>query len=331
MAQQTHDMYFADEKAHRRWKIGFYSSRIFIYLFLTLFGLFIILPFWFMIVTSLKAPNIYTHELSHGVSLWVSEPTFHNFQVIFGIVTEDGRVIAELTAEEYRQAEINGQISSSYNFGRYFLNTFIFATVSTALTVITTVLAAFAFARLDFKGKNALFAVLIATMMVPGEMMIITNYQTIMGFGWKDTFAGLILTNFVSIFYIFYLRQTFATIPNELYLASKVDGYGEFEYLWKVMIPIALPTITTITILSVMGAWNAFIWPNLVANGTHPIFGNDMRLVSNGLMSIFSAQAQGKDTIMVAGSMVVTAPLILIFILFRRYIMRGISRSGIKG
>lgn len=312
--ENNQDMYFADKRSQQIWRAKHIISRIFLYLFLTLFALFILLPFWFMVITSLKHPDAYEAErINSVVKLWADHPTIYNFQVIFGMPME-------------------GEVASvNYNFGQFFLNTIIFALIATSLTVVSTVLTAFAFARLDFKGKEALFALLLATMMIPGEMMIITNYQTIDGWMWKNTFAGLTLTNFVSVFYIFYLRQAFQMIPNELYLASKVDGYGEFQYLWKVMIPVAMPTITTITILSVMGAWNAYIWPRLIANGTHPKFGNDMRLVSNGLMSLFKSAADGKDTIVIAGSMVVTAPLLLIFVIFRQYIMRGVSRSGIKG
>ena len=172
----------------------------------------------------------------------------------------------------------------------------------------------------------------MATMMVPGEMMLITNYQTTMSLGWRNTFAALILVHGVSVFYIFYLRQTFQQIPNELFLAAKVDGYGHFQYLIKVMVPIAMPTIVTIMILSLMGAWNAYIWPNLVASGKNPYFGNDMHLVSNGLMAKFQAsEFASDDPAKICGSMFATVPLFIFFLIFRKYIMRGVSRSGIKG
>ena len=161
--------------------------------------------------------------------------------------------------------------------------------------------------------------------------MVITNFQTIMALNWDNKYVALILTHAISVFYIFYMRQTFQQIPNELYLAAKVDGYGDFKYLWKVMIPIAMPTIVTIIILSLMGSWNAYIWPNLVASGTHPWFGNSMKLVSNGLMATFSSEFSSQDEVMLAGSFVVTLPLFIFFLCFRKYIMRGVSRSGIKG
>ena len=164
--------------------------------------------------------------------------------------------------------------------------------------------------------------------------MVITNYQTVQALNWANTFASLIFVHGVSVFYIFYLRQTFSSIPNELFLAAKVDGYGHFRYLFRVMIPIAMPTIMTIAILSLMGAWNAYIWPNLVASGTNPIIKNwSMLLVSNGLMSLFTNSETGvsEDTVRIAGSVIVTAPLFVFFLIFRKYIMRGVSRSGIKG
>jgi multiple sugar transport system permease protein len=230
---------------------------------------------------------------------------------------------------------ITGELmeSKGNNFGVFFLNTFIVAVGSTTVTVVTAVLAAFAFARLQFKGKEALFALLLATMMIPGEMMVITNYMTVRMMGWMNTFAALILVHGVSVFYVFYLRQTFQQIPNELYLAAKVDGVSDLGYLWKVMIPIAMPTIVTIIILSLMGAWNSYVWPLLVANGGWK-YNKDysMQLVSNGLMSLFTSDiADGQDAIKIAGSMVVTFPLFVFFLIFRKYIMRGVSRSGIKG
>ncbi|MCH3977168.1 MAG: carbohydrate ABC transporter permease [Bacilli bacterium] len=305
MAQ--HEMYFASEKERKIWRTKFIISRVLLFTFLTLFALFILLPFWFMIVTSLKSSDAYQIEQQRKIlRLFIpfNEISFLNFSKIFG---------------------------TKGNFGQYFLNTAIVAIASTAFTVVTSVLAAFAFARLEFKGKNLLFTIFLATMMVPGEMMIITNYQTAISLQWANTFAALILVHGISVFYIFYLRQTFQQIPNELYLASKVDGYGEFHYLVKVMVPIAMPTIVTIIILNMMGSWNAYIWPNLIASGTNPITGQDMKLVSNGLMSLFTSEFKSEDTVKIAGSMVVTAPLLLVFIFFRKYIMRGVSRSGIKG
>lgn len=316
-------MYFADESARKRYIAINIVKKVFLYLFITIFALFMLTPFLFMIFASLvdatafEQFTLFADFSKLGFENW----TFSNYQAIF--------------AKTYIN-NLGKEVARS-SFAQYFLNTIIVAVSSTAVTVVTAVLAAFAFARLEFKGKNLLFALLLATMMIPGEMMVITNYQTTIQLDWKFTFSALIFVHGVSVFYIYYLRQTFQQIPNELYLAAKVDGVTDIGYLFKVMIPIAMPTIMTILILSLMGAWNSFIWPNLVANGNwlqgKGVKTNyDMRLVSNGLMSLFSSDiAKGQDAIKIAGSMVVTAPLFVFFIIFRKYIMRGVSRSGIKG
>ena len=303
------DMYFADEKARKRYQITNIITKILLYTFLTIMAIFMLIPFYWMINTSLKSRAIMLEENSRGMPYFFApNPTLDNFKII--LIGSSGR---------------------SSEFLQYFLNTLIVGICSTIITVVTTVLAAFAFARLEFKFKEPIFMVLLATMMIPGEMMVITNFQTIMALNWDNKYVALILTHAISVFYIFYMRQTFQQIPNELYLAAKVDGYGVFKYLWKVMIPIAMPTIVTIIILSVMGSWNAYIWPNLVASGTHPWFGNSMKLVSNGLMATFSSEFSSQDEVMLAGSFVVTLPLFIFFLCFRKYIMRGVSRSGIKG
>jgi multiple sugar transport system permease protein len=208
-----------------------------------------------------------------------------------------------------------------------FLNTVFVGLVSTILSLVVTVLSAFAFARLEFKGKNALFAMLLATMMIPGELFTITNYQTITRFGWTGTFTVLIVPFLVSVFYIYLLRQNFLQIPNELYLAAKVDGTSDLKYLWKVMIPLSLPTLISITILKMMGSWNSYMWPRLVAN-------DDLhKLVTNGLRSAFTVAETGETNypVQMAAVAIVSAPLFLVFIFLRKYIMKGVSRSGIKG
>lgn len=303
-----HEIYFATSGQMRQYKAKKIVTQVLLYAFLTIIGLFIVLPFYYMIITSLKGTAAYDLEQSNGqLVLWLNQTNF--------------------SIEQY--GKVFGQ---GGDFGTYYLNTVIVATLSTAFTVVTTTFASFAFARVEFKGKNAIFMILMATMMVPGEMMILTNYQTTMSLGWRNTYAALVLVHGVSVFYIFYLRQTFQQIPNELFLAAKVDGYGHFQYLLKVMIPIASPTIVTIMILSLMGAWNAYVWPQLVASGTNPVFGNDMHLVSNGLMAKFqSTEFSSDDPAKICGSMFATVPLFIFFLIFRKYIMRGVSRSGIKG
>lgn len=293
------ELYFADENALKRYKIQKISFNILVYGFLSIMALFMLIPFYWMIVTSLKNDAVYEAEqISKTLNFFPTSPSLENYGVVLG---------------------------KSSGFIRYFGNTIFVALCQTALTVITTVLSSFAFARLEFKGKNVIFSILLSTMMIPGELFLITNYQTVMQWKWGDTYQALILTHCISVFYIFYLRQTFQQIPNELYLAAKVDGYGDFKYLAKVMIPMAMPTIVTIIILGVMGAWGAFMWPTLVANS------ENMRLVSNGLMAKFSGEFASRDNVKLAASVVVTTPLFIFFLCFRKYIMRGVSRSGIKG
>jgi multiple sugar transport system permease protein len=297
-----HELYFADNKALRNYKVKRVISNIVLYGFLSILAAFILIPFYWMLVTALKSNALLETEQITGVfSFFPAEITFANFVTVFG-----------------RTAQVN--------FGRYYLNTIYVALASTAITLVTSTLAAFAFARLNFKGKELLFTILLATMMVPGEMMVITNYQTVSIINWRDTYEALIFTHAVSVFYVFYLRQTFQQIPNELYLAAKVDGYGDFAYLWRVMIPIAMPSLITVIILTIMGTWNAYIWPALITES------QDMQLVANGLMSIFqSAEYALWNNIKLAASVVVTTPLLVFFLVFKKYIMRGVSRSGIKG
>ena len=306
-------MYFADEKARKIYMTKQILGKVFSYLFLTIFALFMLAPFVLMVVGS-----------------FVNYESFHKFSVEADF-SYLGFAGGNWGFKNY--AEIFS-ISSTVNFPVYFLNTFIVAIGSTTVTVVTAVLAGFAFARLEFKGKEALFALLLATMMIPGEMMVITNKMTVDQLNWRNTFAALILVHGVSVFYVFYLRQTFQQIPNELYLAAKVDGVSDFGYLLKVMVPIAMPTITTIIILSLMGSWNSYVWPNLVANGTWGETNHSMKLVSNGLRDAFAINDNGetnREAVKIAGSMVISTPLFIIFIIFRKYIMRGVSRSGIKG
>ena len=322
-----HVTYFADEASRKAYMRKQIISKVFIYLFLTIFALFLVTPFIIMIIGSfVKAESFYKFSTQADISyLSFKNWGISNYKVVFV-----KKAVDPLTGEQV--------LKNTYNFGAYFLNTFIVAVGSTTVTVVTAVLAAFAFARLEFKGKEAVFAVLLATMMVPGEMMVITNYMTVLQLKWTNTFAALILVHGVSVFYVFYLRQTFQQIPNELYLAAKVDGVGDIGYLWKVMIPIAMPTITTIIILSMMGAWNSYVWPQLVTDNqgwklsADPNNPHTMMLVSNGLRSMFAQDADSQfDAIKLAGSMVISAPLFVVFICFRKYIMKGVSRSGIKG
>ncbi|MBQ4111876.1 MAG: carbohydrate ABC transporter permease [Clostridia bacterium] len=269
--------------------------QVLLYTFLCVMALIVVFPFYWMIISSLKSTVEYRLPV----------PTLFPREIMWGNYVE---------------------AFSAANLGRLFLNTVFVGVVSTLLSLVITVLSAFAFARLEFKGKNALFAALLATMMIPGELFTITNYITVNNFGWIDSYTVLIVPFLVSIFYIYLLRQNFLQIPNELYLAAKVDGTGDFKYLCKVMIPLSLPTLISITILKMMGAWNSYVWPRLVTRS------EDMRLITNGLRDAFTDMSgQANIPVQMAAVAVVSFPLFLVFIFLRKYIMKGVSRSGIKG
>lgn len=279
----------------RKERVGKFIRYLIAYTFLSFMAFLVVFPFYWMFATSVKSaeevglfqPTIFPHEIH-----------LENFAIAM----------------------------KSASFGKYMINTLIVGVFSTLGTLITTVSCAYAFARLNFKGRDLMFAIFIGTMMIPGEMMVITNYITVCSanqLGWYNTYQAMIVPFWVSTYYIYLLRNTFKQIPNELYYAAKVDGTSDFKYLFKVMIPIASPTIITITILKMMGSWNSYIWPNLVTEG-------DMRLITNGLRQAFSSDNETTHLKM-AATTVVTVPLLLVFIFFRKYIMKGVSRSGIKG
>ncbi|MBO4794545.1 MAG: carbohydrate ABC transporter permease [Clostridia bacterium] len=283
-------------KVTRRAKTGGVVAKVLTYAFLVFMAIVVLFPFYWMINSSLKSIEEYR----------MSTPTFWPQHVMWSNYSEAFRVA---------------------NLGRLFLNTVIVGVVSTILSLIITVLSAFAFARLQFKGKNILFAGLLATMMIPGELFTITNYGTVNDLGWMNTYTVLIVPFLVSVFYIYLLRQNFLQIPNELYLAAKVDGTSDIKYLWKVMIPLSLPTIISITILKMMGAWNSYIWPRLVAN-------DDLhKLITNGLRGTAFLDEAGETNYpaQMAAVALVSLPLFLVFVFLRKYIIRGVSRSGIKG
>ncbi|MCQ2412490.1 MAG: carbohydrate ABC transporter permease [Sphaerochaetaceae bacterium] len=271
------------------------AFKVLVYAFLLLMGVIVLFPFYWMINSSLKTLDEYR----------MSVPTFFPHAVMFS-----NYVDAFQTA----------------SLGRLFLNTMYVGLVSTILSLVITILSAFAFARLEFKGKNVLFAALLATMMIPGELFTITNYITVTNFHWTNTYTVLIVPFLVSIFYIYLLRQNFLQIPNELYLAAKVDGTSDFKYLCKVMIPLSLPTLISITILKMMGAWNSYIWPRLVANDANH------RMITNGLRNAFTDTTGDVNyPVQMAAVAMVSFPLFLVFVFLRKYIMKGVSRSGIKG
>ena len=276
--------------------IGIIAKTI-TYAFLFLMAIIIIFPFYWMIISSLKTVDEYR------LAIPTLFPKFLDWRNYLGVFANQDLLLGQL-----------------------FMNTVYVGIMSTILSLVITVLSAFAFARLEFKGKNALFAFLLATMMIPGELFTITNYQTVNTFGWMETFTVLIVPFLVSVFYIYLLRQNFLQIPNELYLAAKVDGTSDIKYLWKVMIPLSLPNLISITILKMMGAWNSYMWPRLVANDAAH------RLITNGLRNAFT-DASGNTDIpeQMAAVALVSLPLFLVFVFLRKYIMKGVSRSGIKG
>ena len=274
------------------WKI---IVTVVIYTFLFAVAISVLFPFYWMINSSLKSLEEYKWNI----------PTLYPHTLKF---------VNDVTA--FKEA----------NLGRLFLNTLYVGVVSTILSLVITVISAFAFARLEFKGKNILFAALLATMMIPGELFTVTNYITVYRFKWTSTYIVLIVPFLVSVYYIYLLRQNFLQIPNELYLAAKVDGTSDLKYLWKVMIPLSLPTLITITILKMMGAWNSYMWPRLVANDTAHT------LITNGLRNAYTTVTNDTNyPVQMAAVAIVSIPLFLVFILLRKYIMKGVSRSGIKG
>ena len=270
-------------------------AKAFCYAFLIFMALVVLFPFYWMINSSLKSLEEYRQSVP---TFWPQKVLWSNY------------------AEAFTAASL----------GRLFFNTAYVGIVSTILSLVITILSAFAFARLEFRGKNLLFSALLATMMIPGELFTITNYSTVTNLGWMNTYTVLIVPFLVSVFYIYLLRQNFLQIPNELYLAAKVDCTSDFKYLCKVMIPLSLPTLISITILKMMGAWNSYIWPRLVAND------DAHRLITNGLRNAFTDTTGDVNyPVQMAAVALVSAPLFLVFIFLRKYIMKGVSRSGIKG
>lgn len=272
-----------------------FFSQFATYLFLVIMAVIILFPFYFMLISSVKSIPEFQRSVP---TLFPEEIHLENYMLAF----------------------------NQANLGQLFMNTLYVGVVSTLLSLVITVLSAFAFARLEFKGRDALFAFLLATMMIPGELFTITNYATVNNLGWMESFTVLIVPFLVSTFYIYLLRQNFLQIPDELYLAAKVDGTSDIKYLWKVMIPLALPTLISITILKMMGAWNSYVWPRLVAND------EAHRLITNGLRNAFTdASGDVNIPVQMAAVAIVSFPLFMVFVFLRKYIMKGVSRSGIKG
>ncbi|MBP3313644.1 MAG: carbohydrate ABC transporter permease [Oscillospiraceae bacterium] len=271
-------------------------TRVITYSFLTLWGIIVLFPFYWMLLTSLKGYGAYNAE--YIPQMFTLAPTLENYILAF----------------------------TSVPLADYFLNTLIFTVLTTAIMLIITVLAAFGFARLDFKGKNLAFTLLLALMMIPSELVIITNFVTITTMNLRNTFMGLILPSVASVFYIYLLKENFAQVPDELYYAAKADGTSDMKYLLKVMVPICRPTLVTITILKVIECWNSYVWPRLITD-EEAYF-----LVSNGIQAIRES-GFGRENIpaMMAAAFAISVPLIVLFLVFRNKIMEGVARGGTKG
>ena len=266
------------------------------YTLLVFWALLVLFPFYWMLLTSVKSYGSYNAE--YIPKLFTLSPTLSNY------------------AEAFRAVPL----------GKYFLNTVIFTLATTAVMLIVTVLAAFAFARLNFPGKDLVFTLFLSLMMIPSELVVITNFVTITDMDLRNTFLGLILPSVTSVFYIYLLKENFAQVPDELYYAAKVDGTSDLKYLFKVMIPICQPTIVTVTILKVIECWNSFVWPRLITDDAN------YYLVSNGIQEI-RENGFGRENIpaMMAAVVVISLPLIVLFLIFRKKIMAGVARGGTKG
>lgn len=267
-----------------------------VHILLSLWAVIVLFPFYWMVLTSVKSYSAYNSE--YIPKFFTLSPTLQNYVDAFTAVP----------------------------LGRYFTNTLVFTLITTLLMLAVITLAAFAFARLEFKGKRLAFTLLLSLMMIPNELVIITNFVTITDLGLRNTFTGLILPSVTSVFYIYLLKENFAQIPDELYYAAKVDGTSDFKYLTKVMIPICSPTMITIVILKVIECWNSYVWPRLITDNENYF------LVSNGIQAIRES-GFGRENIpaMMAAVVVISVPLIALFLIFRNKIMDGVSRGGTKG
>ncbi|MBE6569765.1 MAG: carbohydrate ABC transporter permease [Ruminococcaceae bacterium] len=284
------------DKIERAARLRKRIQNIIVYTFLTIWGILVLFPFYWMILTSVKSYGSYNAE--RIPAFFTLSPTLQNYVDAFTTVPLAG----------------------------YFLNTLIFTLATTAIMLLVIIPAAFAFARLEFRGKNLVFTLFLSLMMIPNELVVITNFTTITDWNMRNTFGGLILPSVVSVFYIYLLKENFAQIPNELYYAAKVDGTSDLKYLWKVMLPICRPTIITITILKVIECWNSYVWPRLITDNEAYF------LVSNGIQEI-RENGFGRENIpaMMAAVVVISVPLVILFLIFRKKIMEGVARGGTKG
>ena len=283
-------------KIEKETRIRRRTVRALTYIFLIFWATVVLFPFYWMVLSSLKSYGAYNSE--YIPKFFTLSPTLENYAEAFTAVP----------------------------LGQYFLNTIIFTAVTTALMLAVITLAAFAFARLEFRGKNIFFLLFLSLMMIPNELVVITNFVTITNWDMRNTFPGLILPSVTSVFYIYLLKENFEQIPDSLYYAAKVDGTSDWKYLWRVMIPMSRPTIITITILKVIECWNSYIWPRLITDDEKYF------LVSNGIQEI-RENGFGRENIpaMMAAVVVISVPLVILFLIFHKKIMAGVSRGGTKG
>ncbi len=283
-------------KIEKNAKVRKMTARTITYILLVFWAVIVLFPFYWMVLTSVKSYGEYNSE--YIPKFFTLSPTFENYKEAFVAVS----------------------------LGKYLVNTAVFTIATTAIMLVVITLAAFAFARLDFKGKNIAFVLFLSLMMIPNELVIITNYVTITNLDMRNTFQGLILPSVTSVFYIYLLKENFEQIPDSLYYAAKVDGTSDFKYLVKVMLPIAKPTLVTITILKVIECWNSYVWPRLITDD------ENYYLVSNGIQEI-RENGFGRENIpaMMAAVVVISVPLIVLFLVFRKQVMAGVSRGGTKG
>lgn len=266
------------------------------YILLVLWAVIVLFPFYWMILTSVKSYGAYNSE--NIPQFFTLSPTLENYGAAFTEVP----------------------------LGKYLLNTTIFTLATTAIMLAVITFAAFAFARLEFWGKNIVFVLFLSLMMIPGELVIITNFVTVTNLDMRNSFPGLILPSVTSVFYIYLLKENFEQIPDSLYYAAKVDGTSDLKYLFRVMLPISKPALITITILKVIECWNSYVWPRLITDDENYF------LVSNGIQEI-RENGFGRENIpaMMAAVVVISVPLIVLFLIFRNKIMAGVSRGGTKG
>ena len=285
-----------DKKNEPLHHLGSGLRRGAVWALLVFWALMVLFPFYWMLLTSVKSYGSYNAE--YVPKLFTLSPTLQNY------------------ADAFRAVPL----------ARYFLNTMLFTVITTAIMLVVTVLAAFAFARLNFRGKDLAFTVFLSLMMIPNELVVITNYVTITNAELRNTFLGLILPSVTSVFYIYLLKENFSQVPDELYYAAKVDGTSDLRYLTRVMLPICRPTLITITILKVIECWNSYVWPRLITDDPNYF------LVSNGIQEI-RENGFGRENIpaMMAAVVVISLPLIILFLIFHKKIMAGVARGGTKG